>query len=56
MKRLIDAYALQEWIRKNAAYFLQRPFEVIGFIEYAIKAQETVTTIEQEARHGGGNK
>ncbi len=48
MKRLIDAYALIEYVQNNAAFFVDNPCAVADFVKFAIKAQETVICVSDD--------
>lgn len=48
MKRLIDAYALQEWMLKNAKPDMKQPGGVIDLILSGIGAQETVICVSDD--------
>lgn len=51
MKRLIDASALLEWMLGNVAFFVEKPSEVVDFIEFAIKAQETIICVPDDLKN-----
>lgn len=48
MKRLIDAYALQEWMLKNADPYMKQPGGVLDFVLSGIKDQETVICVSDD--------